>query len=95
MEAMACESYNSVVPTYYEIALKAKYTRDSQSGAILDMMMENRVYDWGDTFFTNYVRDGFVMGAFNNGKTIAASDIESNRTKVESAIKNITKALCE
>lgn len=95
MEAMACESYNSVVPTYYEIALKAKYTRDSQSGAILDMMMENRVYDWGDTFFTNYVRDGFVMGAFNNGKTIAASDIESNRTKVESAIKNITDALCE
>lgn len=95
MEAMACESYNSVVPTYYEIALKAKYTRDSQSGAILDMMMENRVYDWGDTFLTNYVRDGFVMWAFNDGKTIAASDIESNRTVVESAIKNITKALAD
>ncbi len=95
MEAMACESYNSVVPTYYEIALKAKYTRDSQSGAILDMMMENRVYDWGDTFFTNYVRDGFVMRAFNNGNTVAASDIESNRTKVESAINTITDALCE
>lgn len=95
MEAMACESYNSVVPTYYEIALKAKYTRDSQSGAILDMMMENRVYDWGDTFFTNYVRDGFVMWAFNDGKTVAASDIESHRTEVEGAIKNVVDAISD
>lgn len=95
MEAMACESYNSVVPTYYEIALKAKYTRDSQSGAILDMMMENRVYDWGDTFFTNFVRDGFVFRAFNNGNTVAASDIESNRTAVEGAIKNVADAIAD
>ena len=59
------------------------------------MMMENRVYDWGDTFFTNFVRDGFVFRAFNNGNTVAASDIESNRTAVEGAIKNVVDAIAD
>lgn len=95
MEAMSCESYNSVIPVFYEIALKAKYIRDSQSGAIIDMLMENRIYDWGDTFFTNYIRDGFVFWAFADGKNVAASDIESNRTAVETAIKNIVDKLAD
>lgn len=93
MESLACESYNSVIPVYYEIALKAKYVRDSQSAKVLDLIMENRVYDWGDTFFTNYIRDGFVWYKFAEGKLVAASDIESNRTAVEGAIKNIVDKL--
>ena len=93
MEAISCESYNSVIPAYYEVALKAKFTRDSQSGEILDMLMQNRVYDWGDTFFCNYVRDGFVYKAFNNGSTVSASDVESNRNAVEGAIEKTVSAI--
>lgn len=95
IEALACESYNTVLPAYYEIALKAKFTRDDQSVRVLDMIMGSRVYDLGDTFFCNYIRDGFVFKAFNNGNTVAASDIESNRTTVESAIKNVTDTLLD
>lgn len=95
MEALSCESYNSVIPVYYETALKTKYSRDEQSGKILDMMMSNRVYDWGDTFFTSYVRDGFVFKAFNNGKPVSASDIESNKKKVDAAIEKVVKAVTE
>ena len=93
MEAMACESYNSVIPVYYEKALKTKFSRDSQSGEILDMLMQNRVYDWGDTFFTNYVRDGFVRDAFNNGRKIGPSTIESNKKKVDAAIEKVVTAI--
>ncbi|MCI8387226.1 MAG: hypothetical protein HFE63_02015 [Clostridiales bacterium] len=95
MEAMACESYKSVIPAYYEVALKAKFTRDDQSGAIIDMMMQNRVYDWGDTFFCDAVRDGFMASAFINGTPVAASDIEANRPKVELAIQKIVDAFEE
>ena len=93
MEASSVNSYISVIPVYYETALKTKYSRDEQSGKILDMMMSNRVYDWGDTFFTSYVRDGFVFKAFNNGKPVSASDIESNKKKVDAAIEKVVKAV--
>ena len=95
MEAMSCESYNSVIPTYYEIALKTKYSRDDQSGKILDMMMQNRVYDWGDTFFNPVVRDGFVSARFNGGKQISASDIEANKKMVDATIEKVVKAVTE
>lgn len=95
IEALACESHNLVIPAYYEIALKTKFTRDDQSARVLDLIMSNRIYDLGDTFFCSYIRDGFVYKAFNNGKTVAASDIESNRTAVEEVINNMTEAITE
>lgn len=92
LEALACESKNKVIPAYYEIALKTKYTHDDVSGRILDMMMENRVYDLGDTFFTTKVRDGFVGQAMGNGKEITASLIEKNAPTVEGAIQKVVEA---
>ena len=95
MEAISCESYNSVIPVYYEIALKTKYSRDDQSGKILDMLMRNRVYDWGDTFFNTVIRDGFVFKAFNNGKSVSASDVEKNQKKVDGTIEKVVIAITE
>ena len=92
LEALSCESYNSVLPDYYDVALKVKLTRDEQSMRILDEIMENRVYDWGDTIFSNYIRDGFVVRAIVAGNPVAASDIEANRSKVEAAIDKVVTA---
>ena len=93
LEALACESHNIVLPAYYDTALKQKYTRDETSAEILDMIMAGRVYDFGDTFFCNYVRDGFVFRSFNNGTPIAASTIASNAASVETAIANVVEAV--
>ena len=95
IEAMACESHNRVIPTYYETALKAKFTRDEKSVQILDMIMSSRVYDFGDTFFSNILRDGFVAQAFNGGTPITASTIASNRSSVEAAIQKVVDAVEE
>lgn len=46
-EALNAESYKQVVPAYYDVALKVKGTRDDESIAILDMLIENRVFDFG------------------------------------------------
>lgn len=53
IEALCAESWKTVVPTYYDVALKVKGTRDEESVAILDMIFEHRVFDFG------YVYDAF------------------------------------
>lgn len=46
-EAFAAESYRKVTTAYFETALKEKYSRDSQSSQMLDMIREGIVFDFG------------------------------------------------
>lgn len=50
VEALNAESYKRTVPTFYDIVLKAKGSRDEQSVAMLDMIFEGRVFDFGYVF---------------------------------------------
>ncbi len=95
LEALACESRKTVLPAYYEIALKARYTRDSQSVKILDMIMDNRRSDFADTIFRDQVDDGFVLQVMRNKKMVQVSDIVANQKKVEAAIQSAIKILQE
>ena len=45
LEAMAAESHYELIPTYIEESLKTKYSRDAESGAMLDIIINNRVFD--------------------------------------------------
>lgn len=47
LEALSSETYRSVTPTYYETALKVKYTRDDTSTQMIDMIH--------DTLMTNFI----------------------------------------
>lgn len=46
-EALNAESHKIVFPAYYEIALKVKYAHDDESVKMLDMIVENRIFDFG------------------------------------------------
>lgn len=46
-EALNAESYKTVVPAYYDVALKVKLTRDEESIEMLDLIMDSRVFDFG------------------------------------------------
>ena len=50
VEALTAESYKHTVPTFYDIVLKAKGSRDEQSIAMLDMIFDGRVFDFGYVF---------------------------------------------
>ena len=95
MEAYACEFKNTVLPAYYETGLKVKYSRDDASGRILDMMMENRIYDLGDTIYCIQLRDGFVVSTFNSKKAVTASVIRRSEKNVTKAIEKIVTNLAE
>ncbi|MHB1154810.1 MAG: hypothetical protein ACYCWE_21620 [Eubacteriales bacterium] len=46
MEAMAAQSYRTVTPTYFEIALKVKYSRDEDSVRMLDLIREGVMFNF-------------------------------------------------
>ncbi len=87
MEALAFASMQSVKPQYYEMALKGKFSRDEQSGRVLDMLIESRVSDYADTILRSFIVDGFILQKAQSGKPIQASDIESNQQKVNAQIE--------
>ena len=53
LEAMALESYKTVIPAYYEVALKGRYLDDSDSWRMLDMIYENVKVDAGVLYTKN------------------------------------------
>ncbi|MCL1795206.1 MAG: extracellular solute-binding protein [Oscillospiraceae bacterium] len=46
-EALCSEGYKTVIPAYYEKALKIKFARDDESAEMLDYIKDSAVYDYG------------------------------------------------
>ena len=44
-EALSAESYRSVYPAYYDVALKGKYSSDPSTAEMIDIIMEGRKFD--------------------------------------------------
>ncbi len=95
LEVLNCESRRIVMPEYYETCLKLRYSQDIDSGKVIDILVDSRIYDMGDTFFSNYLRDGFVMDTFMEGNPISASVIARNKNKVVSEINKIVNTVEE
>ena len=47
IEALCAESYRTVTPAYYEIALKQKYSRDDETSQMLDLIRAGATFDFG------------------------------------------------
>jgi len=47
VEALCAEGYASIMPAFYDVSLKTKYSRDDESEAMLDYIKDGRVYDYG------------------------------------------------
>jgi len=52
LEVMSSKSQELVTPAFYEQTLKGKFFRDEDSGAMLDIIFNSRVYDFG--YFNNW-----------------------------------------
>ena len=83
MEAVAIEAKNIVVPAYFEVALRNKYTRDNESQEMLDIIHDNMAMDLGDTFYMDPVRNLYV-GAMKAGNF--ASAVEKKANSIDKAL---------
>ncbi|MCR5264655.1 MAG: hypothetical protein K6D94_12330 [Clostridiales bacterium] len=86
LEASSCESYNTVIPAYKEIVLKSKYTRDEDSSQMIDLVMEHRVIDFGDTYLVGEIRDGYFEALFRNDKRDLVSAAAKKTKSVDKAL---------
>jgi hypothetical protein len=89
LEALNCESANSVVPAYYEIALKGKYSRDTESEQMLQLISDNRIVDIGDTTMCDKIRDNFMASLFASNKRDLASKLASVDKQLQKYIEKI------
>ena len=88
LEALHCVSYETVIPAYYEISLKTKYSRDVESAAMLDLIFRSRVIDIGDSTLCGKIRDNFIASMMTGNKRNLASAVTAYG-------KSITKYLAD
>lgn len=70
LEAVASETYRSVVPEYCEVTLKVRYSPDDNVSRMFDIVKDNIVYDPGEIF--NDLLD-YPSATFKNGVMGSAS----------------------
>lgn len=66
VEALAAESYNYVLPAFYDITLMGRYSRDSESAFMVDIAFAGRRFDLGDAAWGDVVRDR-IAGCLMHG----------------------------
>ncbi len=94
LEAMASESYKDLTPSFKEAILKGKYSRDRESGEMVDIIIRSRVFDiayiYGITGFGDLIRP-LIMSQ----STSITSTIQSYRPAAEAALEGIVKQFLE
>ena len=92
LEALAAESHYTLIPEYIETSLKTKNSRDAESADMLDIILNNRVFDPMNVYsFANF-GDAIMDAADANNKDMA-SLIKSKEKLVNKSIEKVLKAI--
>ncbi|MDD4774138.1 MAG: hypothetical protein PHZ09_11160 [Eubacteriales bacterium] len=76
LEAMAAESYHSVIPEYIERHLVTKYTRDNESEAIIHIILNSMTMDLGAVFNWSNLMHVMINSQAINGTDTYVSTYE-------------------
>jgi len=98
LESLAFESYKTVVPAYYEIALKLKYTRDTDDDAfkIIDMIHANSTTDFAYVYNYTLNNIGLIMREIMGAKSPDfVSRYEKLETKAQVNLENLIETYLE
>ena len=95
LEAMSSFGYNNLIPEYYEVALKRRTSRDSESSAMLDLIFAARRYDLGDTWWCNELRDGLFKTMFADNNRNLASEIAGQEKIINKTLTKVVDKLSD
>lgn len=96
LEAMAAESHYTVIPEYIETSLKTKYSRDAESGEMMDIIISSRIYDPVYIFnFASFADEFLLMGqpGYENVASFLKAKEKMMKKTIEKFNKNIAKIL--
>jgi hypothetical protein len=91
LEALAAESMYTLLPAYYDIALKGKYVRDEESEEMLDLIFATKVFDLGWIYQIGHYNEE-IMNQLRNMRKDFTSMYERNFGRAERAIDRINEA---
>lgn len=91
-EAYSYEGYKTVYPGYFELALKAKYSHDDVSSRIYDLIMSNRIVDFGFVFGREVGIRDTISTLVTLGSTDFASIYASKEAAAKAAYAEVMKA---
>ncbi len=83
-EALCAESYKTVYPTYYDTALKGKYSSDPTTAEMIDLVMAGRNFDFSFQF---------AESCFKQVPYFVRQCLQSNDPNIASKYASIEKAL--
>jgi len=92
LEAISAESTRVVIPAYYEISIGTKYLRDEISVRMLDIILENRIYDINQSMYNWGSFSSAFDTAASKGDPNFASLIEKHEAKIEAAMQKTIDA---
>ena len=90
LEALACEYYLNVIPSYYSLVVQQKSTRDEESIEILDMLRANKFMDLGDSYWAGDIRGVYQSLPYADSNIFASKTEEIEivvKGKLETAIE--------
>ena len=89
LEALNAYSAKTIIPAFYEVALKTKHARDNESAEMLDLIINTLVIDIGDTTLCGEIRDGFMASMFERNNRNLVSQIERTERIIQRFIDRI------
>ncbi|MBP5174114.1 MAG: hypothetical protein ILP01_04105, partial [Clostridia bacterium] len=81
LEALAVESVRTLVPAYYEIALKGKYLRSSRSAMMMDLIYDSVRIDGGVLYYNSLGKIHSTL------RTIIAAKTNTTASSFKAAVK--------
>ena len=93
LEAMACASYYTTRPAYYEVTLKDKIKRDEETVAMLDLILDSRVYDFSYISGSGVINTtGSLIAGLN---TNFSSRWGKNSDRIRRTMQNLIDSIIE
>lgn len=90
IESLAAESHYTVIPAYYEIAMKSKYARDLITSDMLDLIFDSRSYDLGIYYGWGDLSARFCSLVYE-ASTDFASMYDANKSAAEEALNKFVE----
>jgi len=95
IEALASESYRSVVEVFYESALKMKYSRDSYSGQCIDIIRatstKSLMFEYQGVAGGGYLIGDAVLKNADTLTSSYAATVDAANQKFRTFAENVTK----
>ena len=91
-EAMAYESWKSVTPAYFEVAMKSKYSRDEASAQMLDLIRDGAMFNFGFVNSSSCNNMMHIMRNVAEGTQGYASIYASREQSYQTALDKLVQA---